>query len=333
MKPEYIDLPPRDGIHIRGEIFPATLELRAKSRRLVLYTEDFINLYIEGQREPLYTEGVRMFREHKRFLAISEIQFVDMAFQKFIDEGDFSSVKNHDYTAILMQCALEKTAGANWKDKTYRFVRARRNEIIRMRGDARLAALLTKDRRDIIEAEQAEFQSTTAVLIADAEYRIGVAGGRIAEERPITKDEKRFLEKLEGTDTVHYFEGSQSKPPLTIFDTEVESRKHGSGEEYFAPTRESLAGHEFLSLIVRSGLMTNEQIKQVLVEPPENFDVSNWQKLDWQKWPAFGVKRDNLVRLARFLGKKGIQVYKYDTGYGDMSEFWKAGYIEAADNQ
>ena len=218
MTTEHAELP-REGIHFRGEILPISLEVRARHRSLfVLHAEDSISLYIEEQRQPIYIEMVGLLEDEK-LRHISGIQLVDMVFQRFIDAGNFSSVMNPDYTAVLMQCALEKAAGADWRDKTYRFVHAMPNEIVRMRGDSKLAALLTKDRRDIIEFEESESRSATAELIADAEHQIALAGGVINKEGPITEDEERFLERLQVTDFLHYFKGGQSKPPLTIFDT------------------------------------------------------------------------------------------------------------------
>lgn len=195
-----------------------------------------------------------------------------------------------------------------------------------------------------------------------AYYAMALAGKQIVEPRPLTEEEQELIEKLKGTDIIHWF-GRGNCPALANVDTNpnayiptnrvgIEPRRLTSEEiklfkerawttglltedelkvvelARFSPTNSSLHGGEFLAVLVRAGLATNEQIKAMFNNPPENFNAINWTALNWQRWPDIKEGGEGLAALAKLLGKLGVQRYAWDGGYGDVSESWRTVFVQ-----
>lgn len=182
---------------------------------------------------------------------------------------------------------------------------------------------------------------------------------------PLTDSERVFIDKLQKTEILHWFGRGSNCPPLAYVETEPivyipfwTSKKSGLEpraltpdevklfterkwmkailieEEVkilenaaFSPTNTCLDGGEFLALLVRAELATNEQIRELFENPPQNFNIINWQALRWNRWPSIKGQGEGLAQLARLLGKKGVQRYAWDGGYGDVSASWRTVFI------
>lgn len=328
---------PREGIKFRLEL---------NSREMLVY--------IEEQEEPVY-------RHQHSFADIG-----DEAFQAFIRAdrySNFRTIKNRTHRTILKGYASQKALGRTGDDLTFRFLRVKESDRTPMAGNQKIPTnILTSDKQDITERKKGESRAEAARQAYQELYRKALAGETITEAKPLTAAEKQYVEQLKQARFLHYFGRGSNRPPLAMFDINpfvylgpvyaaevIETDKVTGLQEKvrkfqhltmteeeinllekakYAPRRgTAYNGDEFLALLVRAGLTTSEQIKGIFENPPENFNVINWQKLRWEDWPRIRENGEGLAILAKLLNKEGVQRYAWDGGYGDISESWRTVFI------
>lgn len=333
---------PREGTHFRGKI-----------------DRNCLSLFVERHRGSIFT-------------TFGSFHDVDAAFQAFIDSHNFSMIRDRQIQAILETYAQEKQLGINWKEKTYRFLNAGKNERFKMMGDPGMSYILTTDKSDILESEQRKAHREAEEKKEQLLYERILTGDRVVEPQPLSEEEQELVERIENSEVLHYFGRGLNCPPLAYIDVEPvayiigkypDGRSDRFNKTYIEPEEinslierarrfemldeeelqildainfsprkgTSLGGDEFLALLVRAELATNDQIRDLFENPPENFNVINWLALGWQKWPSIkdAGPGQGLAALADLLGKKGIQRYAWDGGYGDISESWMTAFIES----